>query len=91
LVAVMVTVSPALPPVMPIVGALSLVTLSVDDEPVSDAVARSTADGADGAVVSTVIDSALDAADVPPVGCVSVAVIDHVPLASVPRSQPVAG
>ena len=90
-VAVSVIVSPVEPPLALMVGVVSLVALSVLEEPESELVARSTPDGADGAVASTVMDSALDAAEVPPVGCVSVAVIDHVPLASVPRLQPVAG
>jgi hypothetical protein len=91
LAAVMVTVSPALPPDALMVGVLSAVTLSVLLDPESDAVARPRPDGADGADESTLMDSAVDTDEVPPVGCVSVAVMDHVPSARVPRSQPVAG
>lgn len=91
MLAVNVTVSPDAPPVAPIVGVLSAVLLSVDEVPLSEPAARSTAVGADGAVVSTTIDRADPATDVPPVGWVSVAVIDHVPAASVPRVQLVAG
>jgi hypothetical protein len=91
LVAEIVIVSPVEPSVALSVGVLSLVMLSVDDVPVSDVGMRSTPDGDDGAVPSIVMGSAFDATDVPPVGCVWVAVIDHVPAASEPRSQPVAG
>jgi hypothetical protein len=91
LVAEMVMVSPLVPPVALIVGVVSLVLLSVDEVPVSEAVARSTAVGAVGCDVSTVIDSAVDADDAPLVGWESVAVIDQVPSDNVPRSQPVAG
>jgi hypothetical protein len=78
--------------VTPKVGVESLVLLSVDEVPESDVERRSTPVGADGAVVSTMrLGSEEDAADVPPVGCVSVAVIDQVPSASVPRLHPVAG
>jgi hypothetical protein len=91
LVAEMVIVSPFAPPLALIVGVVSFVLLSVDDVPVSEAVARSTAVGAVGRDVSTVIDSAVDADDAPLVGCESVAVINHVPSDKVPRSQPVAG
>ncbi len=90
-VAEMVIVSPFAPPVALIVGVLSLVLLSVDDPPVSEAVTRSTADGAAGRDVSIVIDSAVDADDAPLVGWESVAVIDQVPSAKVPRSHPEAG
>ena len=78
-VAVKVMVSPVEPPLALTVGVLSFVLLSVLEAPVSDACARSTPVGAEGAVVSTVIDNAGDAADAPLVGFVSVAVIDHVP------------
>ena len=47
-----VTVSPVAPPAALIVGVLSLVLLSVDDEPVSEPESRSGADGATGAVAS---------------------------------------
>lgn len=90
-VAVRVMVSPADPPEALKVGVVSLVLLSVVEDPVSDAVARSTDVGTDGADVSTTIDNVDDADDAPPVGCVSVAEIVHVPSASVPRLHPVAG
>jgi hypothetical protein len=45
-IAVTVTVSPSLAPVDPIVGVVSLVMLSVEEIPVSDAVAKLGADGA---------------------------------------------
>jgi hypothetical protein len=73
------------------VGVESLVLSSVDEAPESDEERRSTPVGAAGAAVSTSTDNADDADDVPPVGCVSVAVIDQVPSASVPRLHPVAG
>ena len=79
LVAVMVMVSPAEPPDADMVGVLSLVALSVDEDPRSDAVARSTAVGAVGAVVSTVIVSAELAVDAFPAGSVTTEVTDHVP------------
>ena len=53
-VAEIVMVSPLVPPVALIVGVLSLVLLSVFDDPVSDDASRSTPVGAAGAVVSTV-------------------------------------
>ena len=49
-------------------GVLSLVLLSVDEEPVSDAVTRSTAVGAVGRDVSIVMERAVDADDAPLVG-----------------------
>ena len=55
LVAEIVMVSPLAPPVALIVGVLSLVLLSVFDDPVSDEAARSTPVGVVGAVVSTAI------------------------------------
>ena len=54
LVAEIVMVSPLAPPVALMVGVLSLVLLSVVDDPVSDDASRSTPVGAVGAVVSTV-------------------------------------
>ena len=87
----MVIVSPLLPPLALTVGVVSLVMLSVDNEPVSDEAARSTAAGAFGPEVSTEIDSTPEAADAPLVGLVSVAAIDHVPSASVPKEHPVSG
>jgi hypothetical protein len=90
-VAEIVMVSPFSPPVAPRVGVVSLVLLSVFDDPVSEEAARSTADGAAGRDVSTVIDCAVDTDDAPLVGWESVAVMDQVPSAKVPRSHPVAG
>jgi hypothetical protein len=87
----MVMVSPLVPPLALIVGVVSLVLLSVFDAPVSEEANRSTPVGAVGRDVSTVTDNVFDAADAPAVGCVSVALIDHVPSDNVPRSQPVAG
>ncbi len=55
LVAEIVMVSPLVPPVALSVGVVSLVLLSVDEEPVSDDASKSTPDGADGADVSTAI------------------------------------
>ena len=68
LVAEIVMVSPLPPPLALMVGVLSLVLLSVDDPPVSEAVTRSTNGGATGRDVSTVIDSAVEAEDAPLVG-----------------------
>ena len=77
----MVAVSPAVPPVNDMVGVVSFVTLSVLDEPVSlDATRSGAAGGADGAVVSTVIDNAEPAADVLPAGSVMVDVTDQMPV-----------
>jgi hypothetical protein len=78
LVAEMVMVSPLAPPDALIVGVVSFVLLSVDDEPVSDEATRSTPDGADGGVVSTVT---LRDCDVPvfPAESVTDAEIAHVP------------
>jgi hypothetical protein len=87
----MVMVSPLVPPLALIVGVVSVVLLSESDVPESDDAKRSTPVGAVGGVVSTVTDNVFDAADAPAVGCVSVALIDHVPSDNVPRSQPVAG
>ncbi len=67
-VAEIVMVSPLVPPVALIVGVLSLVLLSVDEVPVSEADMRSTEVGAVGRDVSTVIDNAVDADDAPLVG-----------------------
>ena len=84
-------VSPLVPPDALTVGVLSLVLLSVGEEPVSDAAARSTAVGALGAVVSTGIDRGLEAVRVLPAGSVRVAVTLQVPSARVPRAQLVRG
>jgi len=72
LVAVIVMVSPLVPPVALIVGVVSLVLLSVLDDPESDDASKSTPDGADGGVVSIEMGSALDDGDVFPAGSVSV-------------------
>ena len=53
MVAEIVMVSPLVPPLALIVGVVSLVLLSVEEFPVSDAVTRSTPLGAVGGVVST--------------------------------------
>jgi hypothetical protein len=90
LVAEMVIVSPFAPPVALKVGVVSLVLLSVFDAPVSDDAARSTPVGADGAVPSIVMGSAVDGADVLPAGSVSVDEMFHVPSVSVGRAQFVA-
>ena len=68
LLAEIVTVSPVVPPVADMVGVLSLVLLSVLDDPVSDPLARSGVDGADGAVRSRVNDgpSTFDAGPLTP-------------------------
>ena len=79
LTAEIVAVSPLLPPVTDIMGVVSFVTLSVEDDPVSDDASRSGAEGADGAVVSTVIDNAEPDGDTFPAGSVNVPVTDHVP------------
>ena len=89
LVAVMVAVSPVEPPVVENVGVVSLVTLSVSDEPVSDAAARSGAVGADGAA-AMVRGSEEEALEVLPAGSVSVPVTFQEPGVSVGRSQEVA-
>lgn len=67
-VAEMVIVSPFDPPVAPSDGVVSLVLLSVEDVPVSEAVTRSTEVGAVGREVSMVMDRAVDAPDAPVVG-----------------------
>ena len=55
-------------------GSTVLVMLSVDDVPVSEAVAKSGEVGATGAMGSMVIDSAGDAADALPAGSLAVVV-----------------
>jgi hypothetical protein len=67
------------PPVALIVGVVSLVLLSESDAPVSDDAKRSTPVGADGAVPSIVMGSAVDGADVLPAGSVSVDEMFHEP------------
>ena len=89
--AVIVTVLPSGTAPADIAGVLSLVLLSVDDAPRSDAVTRSGADGADGADVSIDNDNADDAAEVFPARSVWVADTLHVPSTNVPRSHDVAG
>lgn len=69
-----------------IVGVLSLVMSSVDDEPVSDAAMRSGVNDC-GPVASIVIGSALDAREVFPAGSVRVAVTFHVPSVKVGNVQ----
>ena len=86
LVAVMVAVLPLLPPLTENVGVVSFVTLSVSDEPVSDAAARSGAVGADGGVVM-VRASDEEELEVLPAGSVSVPVTVQEPGVSVGRSQ----
>jgi hypothetical protein len=90
LVAEMVMVSPLVPPLALIVGVVSLVLLSESDVPESDAAARSTPEGADGAVPSIVMGNAVDGADVLPDGSVSVDEMFHVPSVSVGSVQLVA-
>ena len=86
-VAVMVTVSPDVPPAAEIVGVVSVVMSSLDDVPVSEAAARSGVDGTAGEVESMIIEREVPAAEVLPAGSVSVALTDHVPSARVGRSQ----
>lgn len=57
LIAVTVTVSPLFAPDDPIVGVVSLVMLSVDEVPVSEALARF---GADGAVIAATVTVRVD-------------------------------
>ncbi len=87
--AVMVMRSPATAStgVADIVGVSSLVMLSVNELPESDDVARSTAVGAAGAVLSTSTLSAGPAGEVLPAGSVTFDVIDHVPSDIAGRSQ----
>ena len=72
-----------------IVGLLSLVMSSVEDEPVSDAVMRSGVKDC-GPVASILIGRALEAREVFPAGSVSVEVMFHVPSVSVGSVQFVA-
>jgi hypothetical protein len=90
LVAEMVIVSPFAPPVALIVGVVSLVLLSVSDEPVSDAANRSTPEGADGAVVSIVIGNDPVAGPIFPIASVTEADNVHVPSDNVGNEQLVA-
>ena len=75
--------APASAPEPVTVGAVTLVMLSVLDAPLSDAAAKSGADGAFGAVVSTVTLSDADVALVLPAMSVSLAVSVCVPLLKV--------
>ena len=86
----MVMVSPLAPPLALKVGVVSLVLLSVSDAPVSDATARSTPEGADGGVVSTVMGSAVDDGEMLPAGSVNVDEMFQVPSVSVGSVQFVA-
>ena len=89
-VAVTVTVSPAVPPLMEIAGVRSFVMSSDVADPESESVTRSGVVGADGAVESTLIGSGVLAAEVLPAGSVSVAVTSQSPSVRVARSQAVA-
>jgi len=97
-VAVIVAVSPVVPPETLSVGVVSLVTLSVFDAPVSDDASRSGADGADGRLPpddegALLVGASMNMlsggllADVFPVGSVSVAVTLHVPSVSAAKSH----
>jgi hypothetical protein len=86
LVAEIVIVSPLFPPDALKVGVVSLVLLSVSDDPVSDAANKSTPDGADGAVVSIEI-SRDCVVPVLPAASVTDAEIVHVPSDNAPRVQ----
>ena len=57
-------------------GVVSVVLSSVEEEPVSEALARSGVEGAEGAVVSIVTERAAEAAETPPAVSVAVAVMD---------------
>lgn len=89
LVAMIVTVSPAVPPAAESVGVLSLVMLSVFDAPVSEPADISAELGATGTPESMMMVSAPDGADVLPAASTTVAVTVHVPSASMGRVQPV--
>jgi hypothetical protein len=86
LVAEMIMVSPLVPPLALIVGVVSLVLLSVEEFPVSDAVTRSTPLGAVGGVVSTEM-SRDCVVPVLPAASVTDAEIVHVPFDNAPRVQ----
>ena len=85
--AVIVTVSPLVPPVTLSVGVVSLVR-PAPGVPVSDAGSSVGADGGVGATVSMVMASGAETVDVLPAGSVAVIVTFHVPSARVGRSQP---
>ena len=84
-----VTVSPftASTGVADTAGVSSFVTLSVDDEPVSDEASRSTPVGAAGAVESMSTSSAGPDGEVLPAGSVTVEDIDQRPSDIVGKSQ----
>ena len=86
----MVMVSPLVPPLALNVGVVSLVLLSESDVPVSDDANRSTAEGADGGVVSTVMGSAVDDGETLLAGSVNVDEMFQVPSVSVGSVQFVA-
>jgi hypothetical protein len=85
-VAVTATVSPSAVPKPEIAGVASFVTLSVDDEPVSEAGNKSGAGGAAGGVESTVIESCC-VIPVLPARSVIEADTDQVPSLSAGRVQ----
>ena len=87
LVAEMVMVSPLVPPLALIVGVVSLVLLSESDAPESDDAERSTPDGADGGVVSMLIDNDPVAGPVFPIASVTEADNVHVPSDNVGNEQ----
>ena len=91
LVAVNCTVSPEVADDNDIAGVVSEVTLSVDDEPESDAATRSGASGAAGAEVSIVIGRPALAAEVLPTESVRVALTVHVPSVRAGSSHEVDG
>jgi hypothetical protein len=86
----MVMVSPLVPPLALNVGVVSLVLLSESDVPVSDDANRSTAEGADGGVVSIVTGNAVDDGEMLPAGSVNVDEMFQVPSVSVGSVQFVA-
>ena len=90
LVAEMVMVSPLVPPLALKVGVVSLVLLSESDAPESDDAERSTPDGADGGVVSMLIDNDPVAGPVFPAASVTEADTVHVPSDNVGSEQLVA-
>ena len=90
LVAEMVMVSPFAPPAALKVGMASLVLLSESDDPESDDAERSTPDGADGGVVSMLIDNDPVAGPVFPAASVTEADTVHVPSDNVGSEQLVA-
>jgi hypothetical protein len=90
--AVIVTRSPALPPLdNDIVGVESVVTLSVFELPVSEEAAKSGAPGAIGDAVSTIIDIEVPALDWFPARSVNLPETVHVPSESAGIVHEVAG